>query len=217
MVATDYAGLGVQKNASGVPIIHEYLASPSQGSDVIHSITAVRIAFPELSKNFVVIGHSQGGGAAWAIAQKAAAGPIPGYLEAIAISPYTNFLIEESVFGPRVAAAISGVIAAYFPDFDPRDILTSEGEKRVSLMFQTDADVAASIALFHDVDIVKSDWRENQYIQKFANLTDNGGKPIQGPLLLIHDKADVMNSPAGVKTALAKTADLFPSAQLDST
>lgn len=216
VVATDYAGLGVQKDASGVPIMHEYLASPSQGSDVIHSVTAARMAFPELSKDFVVIGHSQGGGAAWAVAQKAAAGPIPGYLGAIAISPYTNFLIEESVFGPRVAAAISGVIAAYFPDFDPRDILTSEGEKRVSLMFQTDAGVAASIALFHDADIVKPDWRENQYIQKFASLTGNGGKPIQGPLLVIHGEADVMNSPAGVKTALAKTADLFPSAQLDS-
>lgn len=95
--------------------MHEYLASPSQGNDFIHSISAARTAFHELSKQFVVIGHSQGGGAAWAVAQKAAAGHIPGYLGAIAISPYTNFLI----FSPRIGAAICRAVASVFPDFDP--------------------------------------------------------------------------------------------------
>ena len=216
VVATDYAGLGVQKDASGAHIMHEYLASPSQGSDVIHSVTAASAAFPELSKSFVVVGHSQGGGAAWAVAQRAAAGPIPGYLGAIAISPYTNFLIEESAFSPRIGAAICRGIASAFPEFDPREILTPEGEKRVSLMFKTDAGVAASIALFHDADLVKPDWKQNQHIQNFANVTGNGGKAIQGPLLVIHGEADSMNSSAAVEIAIAKTTSLFPSAQFET-
>lgn len=216
VVGTDYAGLGVQKDASGAPIMHEYLASPSQGNDVIHSVTAARVAFPELSKDFVVVGHSQGGGAAWAVAQRAATSPVPGYLGAIAISPYTNFLNEESAFGPRVGATICRGIASSFPDFDPQDILTPEGEKRVALMFQTGAGVAAAIALVHKANLVKPDWRNNPYVQKYGDLTGNGGKPIQGPLLVIHGEADAMNSSATVKAAVEKTASLFPSAQLES-
>ncbi len=216
VVGTDYAGLGVQKDASGAPIMHEYLASPSQGNDIVHSVSAARVAFPELSKDFVVIGHSQGGGAAWAVAQRAAASPIPGYLGAIAISPYTNFLNEESVFGPRVAATICPGIASSFPDFDPQDILTAEGEKRTALMSQTGAGVAAAIAIVHNADLVKPDWRTNPYVGKYGDLTGSGGKPIQGPLLVIHGEADMMNSPATVKAAVENTARLFPSAQLES-
>ncbi|KAL8746693.1 MAG: hypothetical protein Q9190_001317 [Brigantiaea leucoxantha] len=216
VIATDYAGLGVQTDASGAPIMHEYLASPSQANDVVHSVTAARTAFPELSKQFVVIGHSQGGGAAWAVAQKAADHPTPGYLGAIAISPYTNFLIEESIFGPKVGAAICRVIASSFPEFDPREILTPEGAKRVDLMFNTGAGVAAAIALFHDVDVVKPDWRQNPFVIKHADLTCSGGKAIGGPLLVIHGQADPMNSLAAVEIAVEKTARLFPSAQLQS-
>lgn len=216
VVATDYAGLGVQKDASGTPIMHEYLASPSQANDVIHSVTAARAAFPELSKRFVVIGHSQGGGAAWAVAQKAAANPIPSYLGAIAISPYTNFLIEESAFSPRIGAAMCRGIASSFPDFDPREILTPEGEKRVSLMFQLDAGTAAAIALFHDADLVKPGWKENHHIQNHGSMTSSGGKPIRGPLLVIHGEADPMNSAAAVQIAIENTANLFPSAQIKS-
>ena len=216
VVGTDYAGLGVQKDASGAPIMHEYLASPSQGNDVVHSVSAARVAFPELSKDFVAIGHSQGGGAAWAVAQRAAASPIPGYLGAIAISPYTNFLNEESVFGPRAAATICPGIASSFPDFDPQYILTAEGEKRTALMSQTGAGVAAAIAIVHNADLVKPDWRTDPYVRKYGDLTGSGGKPIQGPLLVIHGEADAMNSVATVKAAVENTARLFPSAQLES-
>lgn len=41
--------------------MHEYLASPSQANDIVHSVSAAHSAFPELSKDCVVIGHSQGG------------------------------------------------------------------------------------------------------------------------------------------------------------
>lgn len=196
--------------------MHEYLASPSQANDVIHSVTAARAAFPELSKRFVVIGHSQGEGAAWAVAQKAAANPIPSYLGAIAISPYTNFLIEESAFSPRIGAAMCRGIASSFPDFDPREILTPEGEKRVSLMFQLDAGTAAAIALFHDADLVKPGWKENHHIRNHGSMTSSGGKPIRGPLLVIHGEADPMNSAAAVQIAIENTANLFPSAQIKS-
>lgn len=216
VVSTDYAGLGVKKDSVGKHVMHEYLACPSQANHVVHSVTAAREAFPELSERFVVIGHSQGGGAAWPVAQRAVLTPVPGFLGAIAISPYTNFLNEESEFSPRIGAAMCRSIASYFPEFDPREILTSEGEKRVELMFGTGAGVAAAMALFYGADLVKPGWKQHPLIRKYGDLTNNGSKPIQGPLLVIHGESDTMISPAAVKVAVSRTAELFPSAQLKS-
>lgn len=215
VVASDYAGLGVQKYASGDPIVHEYLSSPSQGSDVIHSVKAAQTAFPELSKQFVVMGHSQGGGAAWAVAQRVATDPVPGYLGAIAVSPYTGFLNENGKFSPLIGAAMCQGIASAVPDFDPKAILTPEGEKRLAIMYQTGAGVASAVALLYGAEVVKPDWKENPHIRKYGLSTANGGKPIKGPLLVIHGESDVMNSAVTVADAVERTADIFPSSQLE--
>jgi len=103
-----------------------------------------------------------------------------------------------------------------FPNFDPREILTPEGEQRVAAIFQTDAGVAAAMALFYGANLVKPNWKKNPHMQKFADLTGNGGKSSQGPLLVIHGEADMMNSPAAVKVAVEKTTRLLPSAQVES-
>jgi len=215
VVATDYAGLGVQMHASGDQIVHEYLASPSQANDVVHSVKAAQTAFPELSKQFVVIGHSQGGGAAWAVAQREATNAVPGYLGAIAVSPYTGFLNEEGKFSPLMGAAMCQGIASAVPEFDPKDILTPEGEKRLAIMYQTGAGVASAMALLYGTEVVKPDWKHNPHIQKFGIATSNGGKPIKGPLLVIHGDSDNMNTAVTVADAVKRTADLFPSAQLE--
>src|SRR5262249_4407688 len=53
VVATDYVGLGTEGR-------HAYLDMLSNGTDVIHSVPAARAAVPNLSKRWVVVGHSQG-------------------------------------------------------------------------------------------------------------------------------------------------------------
>ncbi|MGO9718029.1 MAG: hypothetical protein ACLPV2_13745 [Steroidobacteraceae bacterium] len=58
VVATDYHGLGTDG-------LHEYLNKVAQSRDVIYSIPAARAAVPELGRRWVVVGHSQGGLAAW--------------------------------------------------------------------------------------------------------------------------------------------------------
>ena len=69
VVATDYAGLGIHRDAEGNPITHTYLATPAHANDIVFAVQAARTAFPEmLSKDFVTVGHSQGGGATWAVA-----------------------------------------------------------------------------------------------------------------------------------------------------
>lgn len=55
----------VEKDATGEPIVHEYLASSSHAHDVFYSVQTSQTSFPKLLKHFVIIGHSQGGSAAW--------------------------------------------------------------------------------------------------------------------------------------------------------
>jgi predicted alpha/beta hydrolase len=60
VVAPDYVGSGVNKTAEGTYVPHEYLANPAGANDVVFAVEAAQKAFPELSKEFVTMGHSQG-------------------------------------------------------------------------------------------------------------------------------------------------------------
>ena len=215
VVATDYAGLGVQKHHSGQPIPHEYISCPSQANDVVHSVTAAQAAFPELSKSFVVIGHSQGGGAAWAIAQKAALTSIPGYLGAISVSPYTNILELYNKFIDFIPAFFCPGLTAMFPDFKPEDMLTAEGRKRLDMVHGNSLGTASAFTFLSGAEVIKPDWRENKHMQQYLALTSNGGKPIQGPLLIIHGSSDPILDPPVIDQAVKKTAELFPSWQIE--
>ncbi|MCJ1267058.1 hypothetical protein MMC22_006943 [Lobaria immixta] len=214
VVGTDYAGLGIKKYASGETIIHEYLASPSQAKDVIYSVRAAQTAFPELSKRFVAIGHSQGGGAVWAIAQIAATRSISGYLGGVAISPYANLIEDKAEFPKIIAANMVPALASIFPDFQPRDMLTPEGEHRVKLVHETDAGTSSAVALLSGVEILKPNWKENVHFRRYQEMTSNGGKAIKGPLLIAHGKADPVLSETVVGDAVQKTADMDPSAAI---
>ena len=119
VVAPDYSGLGISQDGNRKHITHEYMASPSQANDVVFSVLAAQMAFPELSKQFVVVGHSQGGGAAWAVAQRQAVRPIKGYLGGVAISPTTSIFDLSEPFGSVLATAMLPGIASVYPDFDP--------------------------------------------------------------------------------------------------
>ena len=210
VVATDYAGLGVKKHPSGQPIVHEYLASPTQANDVVHSVTAAREAFPELSMNFVVIGHSQGGGAAWSVAQKAATTSIPGYLGAVAVSPYTNALEEDKEIPQILITAMCSGLAFAFPDFSPADVLTAEGEKRLDMVHRTSAAMDSAIALLSPsgVPLLKPNWKQNTHLQQYLALTSNGGKAIKGPLLITHGQSDHLLNVAVLENAIKRTVEL---------
>ena len=212
VVGTDYAGLGVHKYPSGEPIVHEYLAAPAQANDVIHSVTAARAAFPELSMDFVVIGHSQGGGAAWAVAQRRASTSIPGYLGAVAISPYTSILELDDQVTKFLPAAMSPGLAAAFPDFKPEDVLTAEGQKRLETVHRMSLGTNSAFAyLSGGADVLKPDWRENDHVKRYMKLTSNGGKAIGGPLLITHGKSDPLLNVDVLEKAVKRTVELYPS------
>ena len=79
VVATDYHGLGTEGP-------HQYVNKIAQGRDVIYSIPAARMAVPSLGQRWVAVGHSQGGLAAWSVAEMQATLKDPDYLGAISVS-----------------------------------------------------------------------------------------------------------------------------------
>lgn len=206
VVAPDYAGLGVSKTASGKPIIHQLYANEAAANDLFYAVEAAQSAFPKLSKEFVVVGHSQGGGAAWAAAERQAHTPVQGYLGAVSAAPLLNFiatlqlgaaLLGRDAAFASVAPSIGGVaraITSVFPDFDVGSVLTPAGVQRLRVLEQIQGCNAAASELFTTgmVSIAQPDVLENGYAKAYQNLTSTGGKEIAGPLLILQGTADTL-------------------------
>ena len=219
VIGTDYAGLGVQKLESGEPLVHEYLAGPSHTNDIVYAIQAAQKVFTELSRDFVVIGHSQGGGATWATAQRQVDKPIPGYLGGVAIAPATTLIDLPEPFLSVIGAALTAGLASTFPDFKLDDILTEKGQQSLAVAKQTGAGIASGVALLlgadGGADLMKPDWTQNPHVQKYQATISNGGKKIAGPLLVIHGMTDDRLDSAKTTAAVEETAELFPESQLE--
>ncbi|MCJ1448270.1 MAG: hypothetical protein MMC23_008785 [Stictis urceolatum] len=190
VIATDYAGIGVSKDAEGKPIVHEYMGQPAQANDVFYSVQAAQQAFPQLSKKFVVAGHSQGAGVAWQCAQRQAVQPVEGYLGAVALSPITRFLQEsEPLRSILTLAALPGA-AAYFPGFDLDTVLTPLGKTSLELVERMDATTAPIVQVLSNGTLLKDDFGNNTYLNQLMDIAENGGKQISEPLLVMHGTID---------------------------
>lgn len=170
VVAPDYAGLGVGSTTTTTTttsdtnqttttttnkttIRHQYL-STAAGDDLLYAVQAARTAFPASlgDSRFVVMGHSQGGGAAWAAAQRqasrtgplaAASGPLriaddddddDYYLGTVAASPSTTPFLEAAATAlwPLIAQGLDSIWPG--GEFDAREWLSPGGFARLSLL-----------------------------------------------------------------------------------
>ncbi|OAA63866.1 hypothetical protein ISF_04575 [Cordyceps fumosorosea ARSEF 2679] len=86
VVATDYAGLGSNYTT------HKYLSHRAHLEDVYHSVRAARRALGShvLGDRWMAAGHSQGGGAAWKLAESALVRNDSAYLGTVALAPATH-------------------------------------------------------------------------------------------------------------------------------
>jgi hypothetical protein len=147
IVGTDYAGLGT-------PGLPAYLHGKSEAHNVADMVKAGRAfartrlpADQQLSKRFVVIGQSQGGGAAIYTARWATqyAGPGLTYLGAVGTGTPAYIEAYTSLLGPKVPpVALPAGITEYFsyllaslrmvhPELGIDGILTPTGKKYVKL------------------------------------------------------------------------------------
>ena len=217
VVATDYAGLGVGKRPSGEEVIHQFMAHPAAANDVVYAVEAAQSAFETLSSEYVVIGHSEGGGAAWSVAQRQVDTPSSGYLGSIAVSPVTSIVELPETPNPLIPllAGLAGpVIEQLEPDFHTRDLSTDLGWERYNIYKQSGGGIPLLATLWTGFEAIKPDWRNNTHIQKFVASTANGGKKISGPLLVIQGELDPNMNVNTTTNAVEKTAKAFPESQL---
>ncbi|KAI1741337.1 hypothetical protein F4680DRAFT_74719 [Xylaria scruposa] len=201
VVASDYAGLGVDKSWDGSDIPHQYLASRVSAHDGLYALRAAREAFAGLlSDEFVSFGHSQGGGVAWGVAEVLAeeekesnfADLKTGYRGSIAGSPTTDlFTGTPYLILPFVSLGLKGI----FPSFDLTEWFTSLGIARLDLFREIRGGIAEAQSLFLDPTsgpVIREDsWNQTWYVDAYGRLGNVGSRPFVGPLLVIQGTADV--------------------------
>ena len=186
-------GLGVTKNAQGAKIEHAWITAAASANDLFHSVNAAQHAFPELSSRFVLMGHSQGGQAAWAAAERQSRSPVDGYLGTIAGSPVTDVELQLKLL-PALAALVGPLIAAgldsVLPQYSAADFLTEAGLRRFELFEELQGCNNVGTALWDQPGLVRDDLLNSSAFQTFKRLAKLGNKPVAGPLLVLHGSAD---------------------------
>lgn len=212
VVATDYAGLGVTTRPNGEQS-HEYLAGPAGANDVAYAVDAARNAFPDqFDKDgpFVAMGHSQGGGVAWAFAERQAVSPQAGYRGTVTISPAIGFvdLINDAlqlastaplslplwaqlVIGlqPKVIAAITTV----FPSYNSSGMTDISYDRWYNVVKPLQGCLPTDSLAFASVtDFARPGWTNNSLVQKWKDAVAVSGKKFKGPLLVLVGDSDVI-------------------------
>jgi hypothetical protein len=146
----------------------------------------------------VVDGHSQGGLAAWGVAEQEVAIKDPGYLGAVAVAAAT--LHDGWLFSHPDTTKDAGFYLAWvaygiharFPEFRPQDMLTPAGAAHYDAITKNGC-WFYGYALYRGTDapaMVKADWGRNPWAQKFFAENRAGAEPIAGSLFAIAGEAD---------------------------
>ena len=215
VVAPDFVGLGVSRNFSGAPLQHQYITAPAQANDGIYAFRAARAAFAKrISRDFVVMGHSQGGGSSWGFAELMAREPdlADGYLGSVAASPVTDaFSAQSNFIAPYVGSGLSSI----FPSFELSNWLTPFGLARLSLMQKLNGSLATGFELLTTTEpVALPGYNDTWYATQFAALANPSRRLIQGPMLVIQGTRDVFVNYDVTVNSVNATCALFPQNQI---
>jgi hypothetical protein len=206
VVATDYAGLGT-------PGVHQYDNKIAQANDVVYSVPAARAAVPSLGRDWVAIGHSQGGVAVWGIAELEAKLADSGYRGAISVAgdmDYESFEEHDSLNPSTITnlywpLTAFGVKASY-PSFEVAKMLAPG-------MLQRYQDVTtrgcwyyayAAAAEIGQQAAVRPGWDKVPELGKYNQDSRSTDKPIRGPLMILAGDDDASVNFANIKAGVAR-------------
>lgn len=191
VVATDYHGLGTEGP-------HEYVNKSAQARDVIYSVPAARTAVPALGRRWVVIGHSQGGLAAWGVAEMERLLRDADYLGAISVAGAADLKsILDGMGKPGSTASyylgyMAYAMKARTPSFQPSDMLVGEALGRYTDVTTKGCWNYAYAAFINAPvgPVLKPGWDQTAAARRFFAENELGRLPIGGPLLVIAGEAD---------------------------
>ncbi|SPE44214.1 conserved hypothetical protein [Candidatus Sulfotelmatobacter sp. SbA7] len=192
VVATDYTGLGTDFRSAVLDV-------QSDATDVIYAIPAARGAVSQLGPKWVVMGPSLGANVAVAVAEMESGIRDSNYLGSIAISGiadlkdiYVRRTTEKS-FG--MLEFVAYAVKTVYPDFNIRDLLTEKARPGYQQIDESCSSLD-SAAAFSTGEMLKENWKANEFVDKFLNRNMLGQKPAYGPLLVISGGDDSEGLPA---------------------
>jgi alpha-beta hydrolase superfamily lysophospholipase len=206
VVAPDYAGMGTTGRV-------EFLNVAAEASDVIDAQRAARQALPVLSRRWVLWGHSQGGGAALAVAQRQAGRPEPGYLGAVITSPAADLLqaVSHAATSPGLGgflALIARGAAESDPRIDPGRVLTSAAVERLGVTRAGCLGVVTAVyAGLTGPALVRPGYLTASHLAGYLARNSTGRQPVAGPILLLQGDADVVITRAATDQIAASLCD----------
>ncbi|KAI5362851.1 Putative lipase, secreted, alpha/Beta hydrolase [Septoria linicola] len=164
------------------------------------------------------MGHSQGGQAAWAAAERQVQRPVDGYLGTIAGSPLNDAEAQLKLV-PSLAVLIANYLAAgldaAFPDFSPSDFLTEAGVRCLGLFRKLQGCNNVGTVLLAQPDAIRPDFLNSSQFRSFNNLARTGGKPVAGPLLVLQGTMDSLVPAELPSKAVDETCSRYPDSQLE--
>jgi predicted esterase len=187
VVASDYAGLGTH-------FPHAVFDVRSNSLDLIYSIPAARAALPQLGKNWVAAGYSQGAIVALGVAEAGEEVSDSSYLGAVGIAGVAEpeELFARLAQGPEKSKLVflAQGIKTVFPEFKIEEILA---EKSIPLYQQFSNDCEAGLGPeVIPKEMLNPGWENNSYVKKFWERNALGRKPAWGPMLVISGEADTI-------------------------
>ena len=214
IVATDYAGLGNNYTQ------HYWEANTLNGNDVYFSAIAAKRAFPRwLSNEWVAVGHSQGGGAVWALAESSLVGEespcadmAMKFLGSAALEPAVRFAdevaysLEASQSDPALAGSLgaySSYVYAALDAFEPgsADVggWTAAMVQRVELgqalggCFYVEASLVSDLVTAQGTSAIIANVTSitSQLLRYQATYGAGIGKKAQAPMLVVQSTADL--------------------------
>lgn len=166
VVAPDYEGLGSEG-------IHPFLNANSEGASIIHAVKAAKSYVANTSNDWMVVGHSQGGHAAIAAAERADEAGL-NFKGAVAYAPASNLgaiigrgyqqvasALPTAAGIPTAQAVLPGLqtfsalvaagIRESHPDFEYTDAFTSERSATVAALAESECITPLAGAFNRDI------------------------------------------------------------------
>ncbi|KAM0561395.1 hypothetical protein ACHAPJ_003276 [Fusarium lateritium] len=222
VVAPDYAGLGVSELPNGDPISHSWVTAPAHANDLANAVTAARSAFSGMldpQDSFVAMGHSQGGGSAWAFAQRQAKKPLDGYKGTVAIAPVTRILddvaywTENGIAAPGLLGqtALVDSVSKLYPEYNYTGLTPTSYDRWHNVLAKVEGCFPVLALVTSDLkpsELVKPKWYKDPTAQKWSDRVAAGRKDFAGPLLVLSGSDDHIVRHEGIEAAVKDTCNL---------
>ncbi len=205
VVATDYAGLGTEGR-------HAYLDMLSNGTDVINSVPAAHAAVPNLSRKWLVVGHSQGGLSSLGVAQLEGGIKDPDFLGTVSLAGASD--LEDGIRAVERAklSPVNGLLAFWvygaktlYPGLDLKDVLTDQALALYNESVEDGCSAASgAFASLPTDQMLLPGWHDNKYIKQFLTRNQPGKKPIYGPMLLVGGGDDILFTESAGSTIFSR-------------